>query len=124
MSWVLRLSAVKEPARDAFRLVGAERDDRLVGMFGRKSIVRTECPDSADSDRVRLWPEVVSKYPVSLNFEGWGNGAELTDMLLFVRRLLVDLREGAFEDFVDDRRSGITTTGMPPLFNISRRDLP
>jgi hypothetical protein len=44
-------------------------------------------------------------------------------MLLFVLRLLVDLKDGAFDDFMDDRRSGITITGMPPLFRTSLRDL-
>lgn len=38
--------------------------------------------------------------------------------------LLVDLSDGALDDFVDDLRSGITTTGIAPLFKISRRDLP
>jgi hypothetical protein len=41
-----------------------------------------------------------------------------------VLRLLVDLRDGGFEDFVEECRSGITTTGIAPLFKTSRRDLP
>ena len=45
-------------------------------------------------------------------------------MLRLVLRLLVDLRDGGLEDFVDERRSGMTTTGMAPLLRISRRDLP
>ena len=65
----------------------------------------------------------MSKYPGSLYFEDWDNGAEPRDMLLFVLRLLVDLREGVFDDFVEERRSGITTTGMPPFLRTSRRDL-
>lgn len=44
-------------------------------------------------------------------------------MLLFVLRLLVDLSEGVFDDFTEDRRSGMTTTGIPPLLRTSRRDL-
>jgi hypothetical protein len=39
------------------------------------------------------------------------------------RRLLVDLNDGSLLDLVDDRRSGMTTTGMPPFFWISRRAL-
>ena len=56
-------------------------------------------------------------------FDDWDNGAELRDMLRLVLRLLVDLSEGALEDLVDERRSGITTTGIAPLFKSSRRDL-
>jgi hypothetical protein len=44
-------------------------------------------------------------------------------MLRLVLRLLVDLSEGGLEDLVDERRSGITTTGIAPLFKSSRRDL-
>ena len=56
-------------------------------------------------------------------FDDWDNGAELRDMLRLVLRLLVDLSEGGLEDLVDERRSGITTTGIAPLFKSSRRDL-
>ena len=45
-------------------------------------------------------------------------------MLRLVLRLLVDLSEGGLEDLVDERRSGIITTGMAPLFRTSRRDRP
>jgi hypothetical protein len=58
-----------------------------------------------------------------LYFDDWDNGAELRDMLRLVLRLLVDLSEGGLEDLVDERRSGITTTGIAPLFKSSRRDL-
>lgn len=59
-----------------------------------------------------------------MNFEELDNGAEPRDMLLFVFRLLVDLRDGALDDLVDDRRSGMTRTGMAPLLRTSLRDLP
>jgi hypothetical protein len=59
-----------------------------------------------------------------LYFDDCDSGAEFRDMLRFVLRLLVDLRDGGLEDFVDERRSGITTTGIAPLFRTSRRDLP
>jgi hypothetical protein len=58
-----------------------------------------------------------------LNFDDCESGAELRELLRFVFLLLVDRREGVLDDFVDERRSGITTTGMAPLFMISRRDL-
>jgi hypothetical protein len=58
-----------------------------------------------------------------LYFDDWDNGAELRDMLRLVLRLLVDLSEGGLEDLVEERRSGITTTGIAPLFKSSRRDL-
>jgi hypothetical protein len=92
-------------------------------MFGGKSIVRTECPEPSDSDIVRFRGGRVSKYPGSLNLDDWDNGAEFRDMLRLVLRLLVDLSDGGLEDLVDDRRSGITTTGIAPLFKTSRRDL-
>ena len=59
-----------------------------------------------------------------MNFDDCDNGAEPSELLLFVLRLLDDLREGAFDDLDDERRAGITTTGMPPLLITSRRDFP
>jgi hypothetical protein len=48
----------------------------------------------------------------------------LSDKLRLVLRLLVDRRDGGFEPFEDERRSGMMTTGIAPLVQISRRDLP
>jgi len=121
---VFRLSGAKEPALDTFLLVGADNDERLAGMFGGKSMVRTECPEAPDSDIVLFRGGRLSKCPGSLYLEDCDNGAEVRDVLRFVLRLLVDLRDGALEDLVDERLSGMTTTGIPPLFRISRRDLP
>lgn len=105
------------------RLVGAESDDRLVGIFGGKSIVCSE-PEPPDSDIVRFRAGRGSKYPGSLYLDDWDNGAELSDKLRLVLRLLVDRRDGGLEPFEDERRSGMMTTGIAPLFQISRRDLP
>lgn len=47
-----------------------------------------------------------------------------TELGLRLLRLLVDRREGSLLlPLTDDRRSGITTTGTPPLFHTSRRAL-
>jgi hypothetical protein len=120
--WAFKLSAVREPALEVLRLVGAESEDLLAGIVGGKSIVRTESsPEPAGSDSVLFRGGRVSKYPGSLNFEEFESGAELRDMLRLVFRLLVDLKDGAFDDLVDEWRSGITTTGIPPLFKTSRR---
>ena len=59
-----------------------------------------------------------------MNFDDCDSGAEPRELLLFDLRLLVDLRDGAFDDFEEERRAGITTTGMPPLLITSRRDFP
>jgi hypothetical protein len=48
-------------------------------------------------------------------------GAEPRLWLRFDLLLLVDRSEGSLLDLLDDRRSGMTTTGMPPLFSIARR---
>ena len=88
------------------RLVGAESDDRLVGIFGGKSMVRTECADFSDSDIVRLWVGFDSKYPGSLYLEDCDRGAELSDTVLLVLWLLVDLRDGALDGLAEERRSG------------------
>jgi len=63
-------------------------------------------------------------YPGSLYFDDCDKGAESTDILRLVFRLLVDLRDGALDDFEDDRLSGMTTTGIPPFFQTSLRALP
>jgi hypothetical protein len=46
-----------------------------------------------------------------------------TELRLRDRRLLVDRREGdlLLLDLTEERRSGITTTGTPPLFHTERR---
>lgn len=113
-----------DPATEVFRLVGADRDDRLAGMFGGKSIVRTEWSEPADSDAARVLNGRVSKYPGSLNLDECDKGAELSDMLRLVFLLLVERSDGALEDLLDDLRSGMMTTGIPPPFKISRLDLP
>ena len=79
--------------------------------MGGKSIVRTE---PADSDNVRpLVTGALSKYPGSLNLDECDSGAEPSEALRFVLLLLIDLSEGGLEDLVDERRSGIMTTGIP-----------
>jgi hypothetical protein len=51
--------------------------------------------------------------------DGWEVGTELT---LGDLRLLVDRKDGVLLlDLTEDRRSGITTTGTPPLFHTERR---
>lgn len=118
----LRLVDTTEPDLEPFLLVGAERDDRLTGMLGGKSMVRTEWFEPPDSD-IALFRVGPSKYPGSLNFDECESGADVRELLRFVCRLLVERRDGGLEDFEEDRRSGITTTGIPPLLIISRRDL-
>lgn len=116
---------MSDPALEVFLLVGAERDDRLAGIFGGKSMVRTECPEPPDSDIVLFRFGRPSKYPGSLNLDDWDNGAEVRELLrLVLRLLLVDLRDGGFEDLEGERLSGMTTTGIPPLLKTSRRDFP
>ncbi len=45
-----------------------------------------------------------------------------TELRLRDRRLLVDRKDGVLLlDPTEDRRSGMTTTGMPPLFHTERR---
>ena len=124
MLWAFRLSVVKDPARDVLRLVGADSDDCLVGIFGGKSMVRSDCADFSDSDIVRLWAGFDSKYPGSLYLEDCDRGAELRDTVLFVLWLLADLRDGALDGLAEERRSGTTTTGIPPSFSTCRRDFP
>ena len=132
----MRLSAVSEPARDVFRLsgasegarepvrlVGAESDERLAGIVGGKSMVRTDCEELSDSDMVLLLTGRRSKYSGSLYFDELESGADVNDVLRFVFRLLVDLSDCALEDLTEDCRSGITTTGIPPSFKICLRDL-
>ena len=62
-----------------------------------------------------------SEYPGLLALADCDNGAELKDRLRLVR-LLVERRDGVRADFIDDRRSGTTTTGMLPFVQISRLD--
>jgi len=86
---------------------------------------RTECPEPPDSDIVLFRFGRPSKYPGSLNLDDCDNGAEVRELLrLVLRLLLVDLRDGGFEDLEDERLSGMTTTGIPPVLKTSRRDLP
>lgn len=54
LSRALTLSAVKDPALDGLRLVGAERDEDRGGMGGGKSMVL--CSRGSDSDADRLRP--------------------------------------------------------------------
>jgi hypothetical protein len=120
----LRLSAVNDAALEAFRLVGADREDLRTGIMGGKSIVRWEfADDPADSDIVRRLRFGKSKYPTSLALENCAGAVEFRDMLLLVSRLLVDLRDGVRADFIEDRRSGTTTTGMLPSFQSCLLDL-
>ena len=121
MLCAVKLSAVSEPVLDTFRLVGADSDDDRVGMTGAKSIVRSSpARDPSDSDSALLRRVRLSKCGTfSLLLDGWEVGTELT---LWDLRLLVDRKDGdLLLDLTEDRRSGITTTGTPPLFHTERR---
>lgn len=124
-----RLSEVKEPALDVFLLVGAESDDVRLGTMGGKSMVRWS-PGSEPSACDRFLPRrgIGSKYEVrSLPFESCVKGGYRDDEpTLWLRfdlvLLLADRSDGdSLADLIEDRRCGITTTGMPPFLITSLR---
>jgi hypothetical protein len=121
MLCAVRLSAVSEPVLDTFRLVGADNEDDRGGITGGKSIVRSSpARDPSDSDSALLRrPGLSKRGTCSLLLDGCEMGTELT---LWDLRLLVDRKEGdLLLDLTEDRRSGITITGTPPLFQTERR---
>lgn len=84
--------------------------------------MRTEGREPADSEKVRFRGFLLT-WPGALNLEELDNGAEASEALFLVFRLLVDLSDGVLAVWADDIRSGMTTTGIPPCLIISRRDL-
>jgi hypothetical protein len=119
---MLRASEAIEGALEVLRLVGADRDELLPGIFGGKSMVRTEREEPSDSESVLRLTGWRAMNSGSLNLEDADKGAAVKDLLRFDRLLLVDLRDGDFEDLVDDLLVGMTTTGIPPSFRTSRID--
>jgi hypothetical protein len=120
--WARRDSAVRELVRETLRLVGADREERRVGMVGGKSMVSWEPEEVMESDILRCRIVGGSKWPGILDPAEWERGAEWREAVFLDRRLLVDLKDGACADFIDDRRSGITMTGILPSARIFLRD--
>lgn len=61
--------------------------------------------------------------PGILDPADWDKGADWKEPLFFECRLLVERREGACADFMDESRSGTMTTGMAPSDKTLLRDL-
>ena len=81
--------------------------------------------DLSDSDTGRLRREARSGSGSGSWLVRFSSGTEPTLRLLCDLRLVVERSDGSRLDFdfTDERRSGTTTTGMPPFLQISRRTL-
>lgn len=93
--WARRDSAVREFVRETLRLVGADKEDRRVGMIGGKSMVRSDPEEAIESDILRCRIVGGSKWPGILDPAEWERGAEWSEAVFLDRRLLVDLKDGA-----------------------------
>ena len=102
---------MRDAALELFLLVGADNDELLAGVLGRRAQLNRfpsfeHVEEGIDSDMVRCFCRGMSKYPIPLSGAVVGRRLEHKERALewFLLLELEDLRE--------DRRSGMITTGI------------